>query len=178
LSNRNLLFLIVEGFQSANFDRLSICLRNKGANVLVASYNKGDLIKSENQGFNVQSDLSFSEASQGYYDAVIVSDGVTANAIRENVAAIKLIEETWARGNLVVTIGAAAIDLISAGIVDNQIIAGPPNLYEDIRNAGARVSYTPIAISGNIISARGDADLVLLCNDIESYVAKRKEEAA
>jgi putative intracellular protease/amidase len=145
---------------------------------LVAGFNKGDLIKSEDQSLNVQSDISFSEALQGYYDAVIVSDGVTANAIRENVAAIKLIEETWSRGGLVITIGAAAIDLISAGIVDKQIIAGPPSMYEDIRNAGAKVSFTPIAISGNIITARGDADLALLCNDIENYITKRSEEAA
>lgn len=178
VKGKKVLFLLVDGFQSEHFSPLRDCFKSRGADILIASFNSNDVITSRDGDTRVISDVSFAEAALNYYDAVLVADNVTADAIRENVAAMKLIEEIWARGGLVASVDEGAIDLIGAGIVDNKIIAAPPNLYTNLENAGAQISYTPIAMSDNVFSARADADMNLFCQDMMGYLSRYGAAAA
>ncbi|MHB8840944.1 MAG: DJ-1/PfpI family protein [Candidatus Aquicultor sp.] len=178
IKGKSVLFLLVDGFQSEHFNYLRECFKSQGANILIASFNSNDVLTSRDGGIRVTSVVSFAEAARNYYDAVLVADNVTADAIRENVAAMKLIEETWARGGLVASADEGAIDLMGAGIVDNKIIAAPPNLYTNLENAGAQISYTPIAMSDNVFSARADADMSLFCQDMIGYLSRYGAAAA
>lgn len=178
IEGKSIVFPLVEGFESEKFNRLKNCLQQHGANIVIASFNKGDVLMSKEQDLTVKSDVSFAQAALEFYDAVVVADNTTADATHSNVAAMKMIEETWGRGNLVATVDEGALDLIGAGIVDNRTVAAPPNLYENLRNAGAKISYTPIALSENVFSAREDADLNVFCDDIVNYLAKGRAQAA
>ncbi len=178
LQGKDIVFFLVDGFDGGSYDELSNCLQARGANLTIASFLEGDLLRSEDGKFELRSDLSFAEASGQYYDAVVVSDGQVARAIGEHAQALQLIEQTWGRGSAVVTVGAGALALIAAGIVDGARVASVSELYEHLENAGAEVAGTPVSVSGNILTAGLDADLMVLCADLADYLTAGTSAAA
>ncbi|HZD58921.1 MAG TPA: DJ-1/PfpI family protein [Anaerolineae bacterium] len=178
IQGKKVLFLLADGFEGRNFTSLGDCLRQRGADILVASFNWGDVVTSKDQGIRVKSVLSFAQAAQEYYDAVVISDNVIAEAVRGNAAVMTLIEESWKHGNAVVAIDEGPVALIEASIVNSEVIATSPDLYDELKNTGAEISGTPISVSDNILTARSDSDLAVLCNDIVNYLAKGRAAAA
>ena len=178
LQKARILFLLTEGFSSRHVTPLQDCLRGEGATIFTASFNRGDTLTSQDGEMRVTSDYAFATAAQEIFDAVILADNVTAEAILENPAAMNTVTTAWERGKAVVAIEKGVLALIGAGIADNALVTTPPEYRDDLLNAGAKIAATPIAMRENILTARQDADMQILCADIVSFLAGRQTKAA
>lgn len=178
IRGKSILFILVDGFERENFEQLYTCLHGKDADILIASFNGNDDLVSKDGIMRVISDIALHRIPGEYYDAIVIADDVTADAVRENPAVIKLIETAWGRGNPVVTVGKGASALIGAGVVLGRTIAASPDIYDELEAAGAKVAGTPIAVSGNILSAENGADMDVLCRDLVNYLVVGKPWAA
>ncbi|MDI6717004.1 MAG: DJ-1/PfpI family protein [Actinomycetota bacterium] len=170
MMNKFVLFLAVDGFDSESFEPLWLCFGNLNASTRIASFHADDEIRDMQGRVNTYSDMSFAEAAEQRFDVLVVADGVTANAIRGDLAAKTALMNASDWNSAIVSVEDAAIALIAAGIVEGQSIAAPPELKEQLENAGASLSDESIAISNNIFSARKNADMQSLCFLVSEYI--------
>ncbi len=179
LRGKNILFLLADGFDSKPYHALRQCLEVQGANILIASFNHGDTLISGNHEERVVSQVSFALAVEVAYDAIIIPDAVTARFVNAQPPVRRLLELTKARRDAVVVAFDGGISaLLHAGIVGNATLATPSELVNAAMSAGARIADAPIAISGNLLTARADADVTALCHELAQFLRQGWAEAA
>ena len=85
---------------------------------------------------------------------LVIPGGVKSlEKLRLQTEVKEFIFEWHKRGNLISSTCHGAQMLISARIVKGETIAGYYSLQDDIENAGAKYSKSPVVVSGNIISS-------------------------
>ncbi len=178
LHGKRVVFLLADGFISDQFVQLRGCLRAFGATTLVASAAEGETLTSANGMVLEVSNLSFAQAAQEIFAALVIADGLTAEALTNDPAAMALLKMSWEQGLLVVTIGGGALALPAAGIVAHLQVAAPADLAEPLRAAGAKITTASISRSGHLFSAHADANMNILCDAVANYLAGGQAKAA
>lgn len=178
MMNKFTLFLAVDGFNANEFQKLWQCFGDLHASTRMASFIADEEIRSKEGIVNTHSDLSFAEASEQRFDVLVIADGVTANAIKDDLPAKTALIQASERNVPVVTVGEGALALVAADVVSGLEVAAPSNLREQLEKAGARLSDKPIAASNYVFSARTDADIRELCNAVSEFVTTKREKAA
>ncbi|MHB9024784.1 MAG: DJ-1/PfpI family protein [Armatimonadota bacterium] len=178
LRGKTVLFLLVNGFESDCYTQLRDCLLSWGAALAIAGAAEGDTMISADGRVQVESDLVFAHAVQQAYDAVIVADSITGQAVRDDPAAVSLLRAYRERGSVVVTVGGGAHALVGAGIASNSTVASIPELEDALADTGASAAATSIAINENLLTARPDADMLLFCDDIANFMVAGQAKAA
>ncbi len=177
--NKTVVFLAVDGFEARAFEALWQCFGwQKNAATRIASFNADDQIISMDGLVNTHSDMSFAEASEMTFDVLVVADGITADAIMNDLAAKTALMNANDRSSAIVSIGEGAKALIAAGIINGRTVAAPPNLRDELMSAGAILADEPMAESDNIFSASGEADLKALCDIVSDYITGLSKEVA
>ncbi len=177
--NKTVVFLAVDGFEARAFEALWQCFGwQKNAATRIASFNADDQVKSVDGLVNTHSDMSFAEASEMTFDVLVVADGVTANAIMNDQAAMTAFMNANDHRAAIVSVGDGVKALIAAGIASGRTIAAPSDLRDELMRAGITPSDQPMAASDNIFSASGEADLRALCDVVSDYITGLEEEVA
>ncbi|MHB0939480.1 MAG: DJ-1/PfpI family protein [Armatimonadota bacterium] len=172
LTGKRILFLLADGFGNECFGGLRDCLFNRGARILIAGPNQGVTITGTNNEQAAVSDMSFAGAATAVFDAVILSDDATAQAAREHPAVTELLTNAWERGAALVVTGAGIAVLAQANILGNARVAADPAFRDQLLQAGAGVTDDPICIHENLITARSDADMAVLCNTVTDFLLR------
>ncbi len=178
MMDKSVVFLAVDGFEAGAFKSLWECFGNLNASTRIAGFDADDEIKDDAGLVNTHSDMSFDQAGLFTPDVIVIADGVTAGAIKDNPAARKLLEEAFDRKAAIVSVNGGAAMLASMGFINGLAIAAPEYLKDDIENAGAMLSNEPMVVSQNVLSAIGDADLQALCDMVSQYITGQMEQAA
>jgi len=172
LTGKRIVFLLADGFDAERFSGLRDCLFNRGARIMTAALNQGVTITGANHELTLMSDLSFAGAASSVFDAVILTDDMTAGTIRNNPAATELLTNAWERGAALVVMGAGITTLAQANIIGNAHVAADPSFRDQLSQAGASIQDDPIIVSENLISARSDADMAALCNTVTDFLLR------
>ncbi len=178
MMDKSVVFLAVDGFEAGAFKSLWECFGNLNASTRIASFDADDEIKDDSGLVNTHSDMSFDEAGVFAPDVIVIADGVTAGAIKDDPAARKLLEDALDRKAAIVSANGGAAMLASMGFINGLTIAAPEYLKDEIDNAGAMLSNEPMVVSQNVFSAIGGADLQAFCNIVSEYITGRMEQAA
>jgi len=177
MMNKWVLFLAADGFEAGAFGMLWQCFGDLNASTRIASFNASDELRSKDGLVDTYSDMSFAEGSEQTPDVVVVADGITANAIKDDLAARTALMNANERSAAVVSIGEGMLALIEADVIRGKTVAAPQKLKEQVESAGASLSDQSIAVSQNIFSGTSDANMKVLCDAVADYVT-RLEEAA
>ncbi|NCO66493.1 DJ-1/PfpI family protein [Candidatus Aquicultor secundus] len=178
MMNKVVVFLAVDGFEAGAFKSLWECFGNLNASTRIAGFNADDEIKDDAGLVNTHSDMSFDQAGLLTPDVVVIADGITAGAVKDDPAAQSLLQEAFNRRAAIVSVDGGAAMLASMGFINGLTITAPAFLKDEIENAGATLSKEPISVSKNVFSAMGNADLQALCDMVSEYITGKMEQAA
>lgn len=104
---------------------------------------------------------------------VLAGDAATADVLRMQPAARRLVLEMDEAGRTVGAIGHGAWLLVSAGLVAGRSLASWPSLQDDIRNAGGEWVDREVVVDGNWVSSRGPDDLAAFSRELVRSLCER-----
>jgi len=144
-------------------------LREEGFEVLVAASRKHGkyLVMSENgepvperrvlitkHGIGLAVDLTFSEALNEEWDALILPGGRGPDRARRYREAVELVKKLVTSGVPTAAICHGPQLLISAGVLRGRRVTGYWGIRDDLVNAGAIYVDKDVVVDGNIVTAR------------------------
>lgn len=119
----------------------------------------GDATYRGKHGYPAKMDLSVRDVDAASLAGVLAPGGWAPDKLRRDPDVLRLVREVHGAGKLVATICHGPWILISAGIVRGRTLTSTVGIRDDVVNAGATWVDRPVAVDGNIVSARVPSDL-------------------
>ncbi|MHB9108066.1 MAG: DJ-1/PfpI family protein [Armatimonadota bacterium] len=116
LTGKRILCLLVPGFNGDRYFPLVEGLMKRSAAVAVASFNAGDTLLDAAGERSVTVDYSFTRALDEEFDAVVILDDATADAMQETRAAADIVVKAWETGHVIITINLGVLILTGNGM--------------------------------------------------------------
>ena len=158
ISEAKVLMIATDGFEDSELLEPRRILRERGADVTLASLEKGQ-IKGDKEAC-VEVDRTIDEVEAGDYDALILPGGTkNPDKLRMDRRVVATIRAFAEAGKPVAAICHGPWLLIEADVVRGQTVTGWPSIRTDLRNAGAEVIDQEVVISGNIVTSRKPEDI-------------------
>lgn len=134
-----------------------ILKKNKGDITIIASKKKKiKSMKGADKGKVFTSDLSLEDAASKNYDALVLPGGIiNSNHLRINEKAQSWVIDFIDSGRLVAASGYSSLILVSADLVEEKQLTSPPEIQDDIRNAGGEWTNRPVVVDRNLITSSG-----------------------
>ncbi|KRP54446.1 type 1 glutamine amidotransferase domain-containing protein [Pseudomonas trivialis] len=116
-------------------------LRGYGATVTHASSNGGStqtFVGDTEKDRTVESDVQLSDVNSSDFDALVIPGGtVNADTLRQDAAALRLINDFAKAGKTVAAICHGPWTLIDAGVIEGKTLTSYKSVRIDLENAGA-----------------------------------------
>ncbi len=111
------------------------------------------------QGKAFDADLLLKDADSKDYDALVLPGGIfNANSLRLNEKARSWAVDFIDSGKLLAAPGYSSLLLVSADLVEERQLTSPPEIQDDIKNAGGEWTNRPVVVDGNLITSRGSEE--------------------
>ena len=176
ISKAKILLLATDGFEQSELEVPRAKLREAGALVhVVAPKERKDKKeirgwKDKDCGSGVPVDRELADASEGFYDALVLPGGqMNPDSLRGNAEAMALIKAFVASGKPVAAICHAPWLLIEANAVRGRKATSYKTIKTDMVNAGADWRDETVVADQGIVTSRNP-------DDLDAFVAKIIEE--
>ncbi|ROP63339.1 protease I [Curtobacterium sp. PhB130] len=153
-------------------------LRKRGASVTIAAKETDTvqtLVGDKDPGKSLDPDTTLANVQAGDFDALVVPGGtINADTIRQETAAVDLVQAFVAAGKPVAAICHGPWTLVEAGVLTGRTITSYPSLQTDIRNAGAEWVDQEVQVDetgSTIITSRNPGDLPAFVDAIQAALA-------
>ena len=172
IQSAHILILATHGYERSELRVPLDQLRNKGADVRIASLKK-EPIKSwaeKDWGDTVDVDMTVDEVKIGDFDAIVLPGGVmNPDFLRRNANAVKLVRDFVEAGKVVAAVCHGPWMLVEADALRGRKATSYPSIKTDVKNAGAEWRDERVIVNEGIITSRNPSDL-------DAFVAKIVEE--
>jgi protease I len=172
IRNAKVVILATHGFEQSELLVPLTKLREAGAEVVVASPEKGPIRgwKGKDWGESVNVDKSLEEIKVEEYDALVLPGGqINPDLLRINEKALSLIRSFLDAGKVVAAICHAPWLLVEVDAVRDRQVTSYKSMKTDVINAGGKWLDREVVTDGGIITSRNPGDL-------EAFTAKIIEE--
>ncbi len=171
LSEAKILMIATDGFEDSELLEPRRILRERGAQVTLASLEEGE-IKGDN-GASVEVDCTLEGVDPDDYDALVLPGGTkNPDKLRMDEAAVATIRAFGQAGKPVAAICHGPWLLIEAGLVNGRRVTGWPSIRTDLRNAGGEVVDEEAVTDGNIVTSRNPDDIPAFTEAVIALVEK------
>ncbi len=153
--------LVASGFEQSEMTILCRSLAESGHAVLVISPKKQEVRSWDHARWNgdLPVDAAVADADLGRLAALILPGGVmSADTLRADEAAVRLVREAAASGRIVAALGHAAWVAVEAGLVRGRAVTSHPAIRTDLVNAGALWQDQAVVVDGGLITGRHGHD--------------------
>ena len=164
-----LVILATHGFEQSELQVPLQKLREAGAQVVVASPEKGQIRgwKERDWGESVQVDKSLDEVSADDYDAIVLPGGqINPDLLRINAQALQLIRDFLDSGKVVAAVCHAPWLLVEVDAVRGRQVTSYKSIKTDVVNAGGKWIDRDVVTDSGIITSRNPGDLNAFCAKI------------
>ena len=158
IADAKILMIATDGFEDSELLEPRRILRERGAEVVLASIEQG-VIEGDN-GAGVEVDRTLDEVDPDDYDALVLPGGTkNPDKLRMDERAVATIRAFAEAGKPVAAICHGPWLLVEADVVRGRTVTGWPSIRTDLRNAGAEVVDQEVVIDGNIVTSRKPEDI-------------------
>ncbi len=162
IDSARILILATDGYERSELRVPLDELRNKGADVKIASIKTGE-IKSWDKtdwGDSVKVDLEAANVNAADYDALVLPGGqINPDKLRADASAMKVVRDFVKSGKPVAAICHAPWLLIEADALRGRKATSYPSIRTDVKNAGASWKDEEVVVDNGIITSRSPEDL-------------------
>ena len=171
LANKQVAFLVDEGFEDLEFWVTVMRLREEGAKVLVVSHDGPREYRGKN-GLAASSQAAVKALNPAEFDAVVVPGGWAPDKMRRYPELKAFVRAMHFSGKIVGLICHAGLVAISAGIVHGRRATGSLGIQDDLVNAGAVWTDQPAFRDGNLVWGRVVEDIPDFCRELVAAIEK------
>ena len=158
ISEARILIIATDGFEDSELLKPLSQLREKGAQVTLASLKK-EAIKGDN-GATAMPDAEIGDVEATDFDALLLPGGTkNPDALRMEERVVGLIREFANAGKPVAAICHGPWLMVEADVIRGRTVTGWPSIRTDLRNAGGEVVDREVAVDGNIVTSRMPEDI-------------------
>lgn len=158
LAGQRVLLLAADQFEDSELLYPLYRLREEGVAVTVAGLDEQPLTGKKGHG-PLDVDTTVDRVTADDFDALVVPGGYAPDKLRRSEAVLALVRDFDSVGKPVAFICHAGWVPISARIIKGRRATSAPAIRDDMVNAGAEWVDEAAVVDGNLISARGPADL-------------------
>jgi protease I len=169
IKQAKVVILATHGFEQSELQVPLQKLRDAGAQVVVASPEKGQIRgwKEKDWGESVQVDKSLDEVSADDYDALVLPGGqINPDLLRINAQALQLIRDFLDSGKVVAAVCHAPWLLVEVDAVRGRQVTSYKSIKTDVVNAGGKWIDREVVTDSGIITSRNPGDLNAFCAKI------------
>ncbi|HYE28224.1 MAG TPA: type 1 glutamine amidotransferase domain-containing protein [Allosphingosinicella sp.] len=158
IADAKILMIATDGFEDSELIEPRRILMERGADVTLASPEKGE-IKGDKEA-RVAVDRTIDEVEEGDYDALVLPGGTkNPDKLRMDERVVATIRAFAEAGKPVAAICHGPWLLVEADVVRGRTVTGWPSIRTDLRNAGAEVLDQEVVIDGNLVTSRKPEDI-------------------
>jgi protease I len=137
-------------------------IENVGANIVVISEEKGDIIGKD--GTIVTVEKTVGEVAASDFDGLLLPGGVAnPDKLRLNQTAVQFVRDFFDQHKPVAAICHALWLLVEADVVRGRTLTSWPSLKTDIINAGGTWMDEPVVVDQGLVTSRKPDDLDAFC---------------
>jgi protease I len=171
ISDAKILMIATDGFEDSELLEPRRILRERGADVTLASLENGE-IEGDN-GATATVDCTVDEIESGDYDALVLPGGTkNPDKLRMNETVVATIRAFAEAGKPVAAICHGPWLLVEADVVRGRRVTSWPSIRTDLRNAGAEVVDEEAVTDGNIVTSRKPEDIPAFTEALIALVEK------
>ncbi|HYJ84214.1 MAG TPA: type 1 glutamine amidotransferase domain-containing protein [Allosphingosinicella sp.] len=171
LSEAKILMIATDGFEDSELLEPRRILGERGAEVTLASLEKGE-IEGDN-GATVEVDCTIGEVEPADYDALVLPGGTrNPDRLRMDEKVVATIRAFAGAGKPVAAICHGPWLLVEADLVRGRRVTGWPSIRTDLRNAGGEVVDEEAVTDGNIVTSRKPEDIPAFTEALIALVEK------
>ncbi|HEX8263261.1 MAG TPA: type 1 glutamine amidotransferase domain-containing protein [Allosphingosinicella sp.] len=158
IADAKILMIATDGFEDSELIEPRRILRERGADVTVASLEKREIRGSH--GTSVEADTAIGEVDADGYDALVLPGGTrNADKLRDDERVVAAVRAFAEAGKPVAAICHGPWLLVEADVIRGRTVTAWSSIHTDLRNAGADVIDQEVVIDGNIVTSRKPDDI-------------------
>jgi protease I len=171
ISDAKILFIATNGFEDSELLEPRRILKERGAQVTLASLETGEI--TGDNGATVEVDAALENIDIARFDGLVLPGGTkNPDALRMEEKVVALIRRFVESGKPVAAICHAPWLLIEADVVRGRTVTGWPSIRTDLRNAGGNVVDQEVAQDGNLLTSRQPEDIPAFTDAFAALVEK------
>ena len=165
LTGRRYLFFVADIYEDLELWYPKYRLQEAGAVVVLAGPQAGATFAGKH-GYPCVSDAAIGDLEANDFDGVVCPGGFMPDKLRRDPKVLQLVRDFNAQGKLVAAICHGGWIPISAGVYRGVRVTGSPGIKDDLVNAGALFSDSPVVVDRHFVSSRKPDDLPEFCRGI------------
>jgi protease I len=171
IANARILMIATDGYEDSELLEPRRILRERGAEVVLASLEKGR-IEGDDEA-SVEVDCTIDEVDEGDFDALILPGGTkNPDKLRMDRTVVATVAAFADSGKPVAAICHGPWLLVEADLVRGRRVTGWPSIRTDLRNAGGEVVDEAAVTDGNIVTSRNPDDIPAFTEALIALVEK------
>jgi protease I len=171
ISEAKILMIATDGFEDSELLEPRRILRERGAEVTLASLEKGEI--EGDSGATAEVDCTIGEVDPDGYDALVLPGGTkNPDKLRMDEKVVATIRAFADAGKPVAAICHGPWLLIEADVVRGRKVTSWPSIRTDLRNAGGEVVDEAAVTDGNIVTSRNPDDIPAFTEALIALVEK------
>lgn len=149
-------------------------LMEEGMEVIIAGPKAKETYHSKH-GYPCQSDITFQDAKESEFDALIIPGGYAPDKIRAHQSALEIVQQFNQKRKVIAFICHGGWVPASANVLKGVRCTSYFNIKDDMLNAGAQWIDEPVVVDQHFISSRTPKDLPFFCPAIIETILHSQE---